>query len=74
MLAPTVLSLRLFCCIRTEFFSFVSFKNTVLCTAILFAMMDIRMYGQKLVSALTVECPLFVFLCSFVLVSLKVVS
>ena len=35
-----------------------------------FVMMDIRMYGQKLVSALTVEWTLFVFLCSFVLVSL----
>ena len=42
----------------------------MLCTAILFAMMDIRMYGQKLVSALTVEWILFVFLCSFVLMSL----
>ena len=41
----------------------------MLCTAILFAMMDIRMYGQKLVSALTVEWTLFVFLCSFVLMS-----
>ena len=50
-------------------FSFVSFKNTVLCTAKLFAMMDIRMYGQKFVSALTAEWALFVFLCSFVLVS-----
>ena len=65
-----VLCLRLFCCVRTEVFSFVSFKNTVLCTAKLFAMMDIWMYGQKLVSALTAEWALFVFLCSFVLVSL----
>ena len=41
MLAPTVLSLRLFCCIRTEFFSFVSFKNTVLCTYKLVCMMKV---------------------------------
>ena len=62
-------STTLFCCIRTYGFSFVPFKNIVLCTAILFAIMDIRMYWQKLVSALTVEWALFVFLCSFVLMS-----
>ena len=48
-----------FCYEEQKVLSFVSF-----------VMMDIRMYGQKLVSALTVEWTLFVFLCSFVLVSL----
>ena len=62
-------STTLFCCVRTYGLSFVPFKNTVLCTAKLFALMDIRMYWQKLVSALTVEWALFVFLCSCVLVS-----
>ena len=41
MLAPTVLSLRLFCCIRTEDIFFVSFKNVVLCTYKFVCMMNV---------------------------------
>ena len=40
MLAPTVLSLRLFCCIRTEDIFFCFFKNVVLGTYKLVCMMN----------------------------------
>ena len=74
MSALSVLSLQLILSERTEGFSFVPFKNTVLCTAKLFAVMDIRIFGQKLVSELTVEWTLFVFLCSCVLMSLFIAA
>ena len=69
--APVVLSFQLFL-LNMNIRFFLLFLLRILCFALqfFFAMMDIRMYGQKLVSALTVEWTLFVFLCSFVLMSL----
>ena len=73
MLAPAVLSFKLSFC-RYEHKSFVSFKNVVLCTYKLVCMMNVWQKRHELVHGWTDGWSLPTFLCSFVLMSFKVVS
>ena len=73
MLAPTVLSLRLFCCIRTEGYFFCFFKNVVLCTYKLVCMMNVWQKRHELVHVSAVGCSslcILMFFCSCVFIIL----